>query len=67
MLVWLRDESVVAYPGGDLHWQEINVGGFGAWLLNCVDDEINVCDWCMFALSLQRSELDGLYQKPQSV
>ena len=29
-LFWVRDESIVAYPGDDLDWRTIYVGIFGA-------------------------------------
>ena len=63
-LVWVRDESILAYTGGDLDWQKIDVGVFGAWLLNWVADEKKVCTWWRFALALRRIKLDSEYKKP---
>ena len=48
--VWVRDEYAVAHLGGKLIWRTINVGGFGAWLLTWVDDEMNICTWWRFVL-----------------
>ena len=53
VLVWVRDDSIVEYTGGDLDWHTINVGGFGAWLLVLVPGEVKVCTWCRFSLALR--------------
>ena len=65
MLVWLRDDYVVEYLGDEFYWWTIDIGGFGAWLLTWVADEMKICTWCRFALTLRRSKLDGVYKKPQ--